>query len=93
MGSINLTPDHANPNRGEIGYYLGKEFQGNGYMSRAVSALSSYAFDILGYKELYAKVAKGNTASEKVLAGAGYNLSEEKDGIATYTKHSKSILE
>jgi len=72
VGSINLTPDADNPKRGEIGYYLGGEFQHNGYMEKATRTLTYYAFNKLNYEELYAKVTIGNETSAKVLKKSGY---------------------
>lgn len=72
VGSINLTPQARNRQRGEIGYYLGAEFQGKGYTTRAVETLTDYAFDQGGYEVLYGDVASRNIASERVLMMAGY---------------------
>ena len=44
VGSINLTPDKDNGQRCEIGYYLGPEYIGKGYMLNSVLTLSTYGF-------------------------------------------------
>lgn len=72
VGSINLQPDDDNPHKGEVGYYLGQEGAGHGYATEAVVTLSEYAFDTLGYEELYAEVVLANEPSAHVLARAGY---------------------
>lgn len=72
VGSINLTPLDSKPKKGEIGYYLGGEFTGKGYASRAVEALTNYGFNNLGYEEIFGMVANTNIPSLNVLKKAGY---------------------
>lgn len=67
LGNINLTPDEDNPQRGEVGYYMGSEYQGKGFSTEAVNMLCDFAFGELKYKELYAKVHSDNKASQRVL--------------------------
>jgi len=85
VGSINLTPDEDNPKKGEVGYYLGSEFTGNGYMTNALLTLSTYALNQLGLKELYAKVNPQNSASPKVLLRAGFTETGTMDGDRLFT--------
>ena len=75
VGTINLTPDESDPQKGEIGYYLGAQFQGHGYMSRAVEAITDYAFKNLGYTSLFGSVAPENTDSIRVLEKNAYTRS------------------
>ncbi len=86
VGSINLTPKTPRSYSAEIGYYLGFEFQHQGYMTRSVSTLTDFAFDWLGYSKLYAKVSKENVMSAKVLLRAGYMESGEREGKVIYSK-------
>jgi len=72
VGSINITPDKDDSSSAEIGYYLGEEFEGNGYMTEAVKTLSAYAFEKLGCKKVYGKVVEGNDSSVKVLKRCGF---------------------
>ena len=75
IGTINLTPDEDNPKRAVIGYYLGEQYQGKGYMNKAVKALVSWAFNEDSMKEIYGRVNKGNEEaerSENVLKRAGF---------------------
>jgi RimJ/RimL family protein N-acetyltransferase len=58
----------------EIGYWLGEEFWGRGIASRAVAALSDYAFASFGLCRLYAEVFEWNPASMRVLEKAGYQF-------------------
>ena len=76
VGSINVTPTVENREVGEIGYYIGREFEGQGYTTSAVDALTDYAFENLGYQELFGSVVDGNTGSVRVLQKAGFTERE-----------------
>lgn len=101
VGFIKLTPNYTDGQKGEVGYYLGGEFQHNGYMRKAVQALTDYAFNTLNYNELYGEVVKGNAASENVLTKLGYVQSDTEIGyygegkledITVYTKQKHKTL-
>ncbi|MCL4353554.1 GNAT family N-acetyltransferase [Patescibacteria group bacterium] len=79
VGSINITPETDNSRKAEIGYYLGSEFTGQGYMSNAALTLSSWAFLYDGVDEIYGVVHKDNAASAKVLMKAGYTETGKED--------------
>lgn len=51
----------------EIGYWLGKEFQGKGLATTACRALAQHAFGNLGLDSIQAKVAPGNARSDAVV--------------------------
>jgi RimJ/RimL family protein N-acetyltransferase len=86
VGSINVTPEQEYSQIGEIGYYLGVAHTGQGYTTTAVEALTRYAFDELGYEQLYGKVAEANTPSVKVLQRAGYEETKREDGEIYLTR-------
>ncbi len=69
----------------EIGYGIGEEYQGQGYMSEAVQALIKWAF---GHPECRAVTATGvkidNFASQKVLKHAGFSIIEERDALINF---------
>ncbi|MDD7804131.1 MAG: GNAT family protein [Endozoicomonas sp. (ex Botrylloides leachii)] len=58
----------------EIGYWLSEEHWGKGIMSKAVSAISQYAFEQHGMVRLFADVVEYNKGSRKLLAKCGYQL-------------------
>jgi len=65
--------DHKN-GHAEIGYFLGKEFWGRGYMSEAVKLALEYCFKWLNLRKVYAHVYGFNIASQKVLEKNGFKL-------------------
>ena len=72
VGSINLETLTNNPRVGEIGYYLGEQYQGNGYMVDAIMCLTAHAFLAMDIRLLFAYVYPENIPSQRVIAKAGY---------------------
>lgn len=85
VGSVNLTPDDDDKTKGEIGYYLGSEFTGKGYMIKAVTTLTEFAIKNLGYKEIYGKVHEDNIGSQKVLLKSGFVENDSADEDLVFT--------
>lgn len=71
----------------EIGYWLGEEYWGRGIATRALAALTRFAFAAYELERLYALPFASNTASCRVLEKVGYQLegrlrrSAIKDGV------------
>ncbi len=57
--------------RGEFGYWLSKAYRGQGLMTRAVRAMTTYGFDTLGLLRMEATAFIHNPASQRVLERAG----------------------
>jgi len=66
---FHLDPENK---RGEIGYALGREHWGQGYMSEALHTLLDYAFRDLDLHRLEADVDPRNTASIQSLESLGF---------------------
>ena len=75
IGSIGLTlQEDVHRRSGEIGYWLAEPFWGRGITTRAVRALTEYAFANFDLVRLYANVFEWNPASGRVLEKAGFTL-------------------
>ena len=72
IGSITLFNLDFNHRRAEIGYALGREFWGQGYMNEALMALLKYAFEDLNLHRIEADVDPRNTASIKTIERLGF---------------------
>ena len=59
-------------NRAEVGYWVSKDFQGQGIASEMLIAVASYGFEELQLDEIYATTAKDNPASDAVLMKNGF---------------------
>ena len=60
--------------RAEVGYVLGREHWGGGYMLEAMKALVDFAFDEVGLRRLEAEIDPRNLASAKLLERLGFQL-------------------
>ena len=69
-GTVNLLPK-ADGNA-ELGYWIGKEFCGQGLATIATTTLTRYAHKELGHKFVTAHVHKDNLASLRVLEKSGF---------------------
>lgn len=78
-GSINLTRFEGSASF-EVGYYLGKEYQGKGYMTKAVKKIVEYAFTEKKACQVFAKVHPKNAESMAVLERAGFS---QKEGVTS----------
>ena len=63
----------------ELGYWLGRDFWGQGFGREAVAATVAFGVDILKLKSIQAVVYSENTASVAVLRGLGF----EDQGLET----------
>ena len=75
IGSIGLMPGKdVHRFTAELGYWLAEPFWGNGIMTKAVRALSEYAFEVLGLHHIFAEPYTTNAASARVLEKSGFTL-------------------
>lgn len=58
--------------RGEIGYDLGREYWGHGYMSEALRMLLAYGYETMGLNRIEALVNPRNEASRRLLKAFGF---------------------
>jgi ribosomal-protein-serine acetyltransferase len=56
-----------------IGYWLGKEFQGNGLMTKACAAVISYCFEELDLHRIEIRAAAGNEKSQAIPEKLGFH--------------------
>jgi ribosomal-protein-alanine N-acetyltransferase len=72
--SVRLSPNLA---VGELGYWLGRDFWGNGYMKEALRLAVGFAFGELQLHRIFAHVFSENIRSCKLLEGLGFR----KEGV------------
>lgn len=63
---------------GEIGYWLGQTYWGQGYGTEAVIGLTGYCFSERSLPQLWAAVRPGNDGSCRVLEKAGFERAGTK---------------
>jgi RimJ/RimL family protein N-acetyltransferase len=72
LGSVTLFNLDFTHRRAEIGYALGREHWGQGYMSEALRTVLQFAFGSLDFHRLEADVDPRNAASIKTLERLGF---------------------
>lgn len=85
IGVIDFVTIEEVNRRGEIGYWLGSEFVGHGYMLEAVKLLEAEIF-AQGFNSIKIGNDTRNTRSANVAKRAGYHL----DGVLRQNRWSKS---
>lgn len=67
----------------EIGFHIIKEYCNKGYASEAAKACMEYAFDVLGFEQIYSYSTIDNLPSQKVAAKIGMKQHKvfEKNGV------------
>ena len=61
----------------EIGYWVGRDYWGQGFCTEAVSAVIDYGFETLGLHRIFAQHIARNSASARVLEKTGFS----KEGV------------
>lgn len=59
---------------GEMGYWIGESYWGNGIGTKEVELITNYAFDRLDLTRVYASIFEYNVASMRVLEKNGFQL-------------------
>lgn len=72
----------------EVGYLLGREYWGQGYMQEALRLWIAFAFNRLGLRRLEAEIDARNDASARVLERCGF----EREGFARQRWADKNEL-
>ena len=65
--------------QGELAYWIGEEFWGNGYATEAAQAIVDFAFRKKNYHKVFARYFGSNPASGKVMEKIGM----KKEGLLT----------
>jgi len=69
-GAIGLSNNKAHKN-GEIAYWVGEEYWGNGYATEALKAIIEFAFLVKGYHKVWGRFFATNPSSGKVMQKVG----------------------
>jgi RimJ/RimL family protein N-acetyltransferase len=72
IGTVTLFNVNLENQRAELGYALGREHWGQGFMNEALQSLLEYAFEILQLRRLEADVDPRNDSSIRTLERLGF---------------------
>ena len=92
VGGVGITPQKdIGRNNAELGYWLGKDYWGQGIMTNVIKDIVGLAFDKFTINRIYAKPFELNIASQRVLEKAGFVL--EAKFIKTVIKNGELLDE
>lgn len=74
MGCIGIDGESALQDGTALGYWLGRDYRGNGYVSAAGRLILAYAFEVYGLKVLPAAVGADNPESMAVVNRLGFDF-------------------
>jgi ribosomal-protein-serine acetyltransferase len=63
--------------KGEFGFYIDKDYEGKGIITKAVSVLTTYAFNEMHFQKLFMRISESNISSRRVAEKNNF----EKEGI------------
>ncbi len=78
VGSVDFVDMSMRHKTAEIGYWLSRDMNGRGIMTRAVRELEKFAFDVLGINRVVIGADVGNIPSQRVAERCGY----VREGVA-----------
>lgn len=81
IGSINIVGFSEQDEWCELGYCLGYDYWGNGYMTEAVRAVRNYLFSEIGFHRIVIRNATENPASGRVAEKCGFKMEGVQHGV------------
>jgi ribosomal-protein-serine acetyltransferase len=67
-----------------LGYWIGEEFQGNGYMTEAIRSLINFACNRYEVTELWAGIKHSNSSSIALVTRLGFELKREQESHLSF---------
>lgn len=94
VGGSGLHPRDWNVPSFEIGYWCRTKFQGQGYISEAVQAITRFGFEVAQAKRLFIRCDSDNTRSRRVAQRCGFQFEGElrNDGASADGKSVRNTL-
>ena len=76
IGGIGLS--EFNNKSCQVGYWLGRQYWGNGFATEALKSILDFGFEQLNLEEIYAAYKIDNDGSKRVLAKCGFEYFRKK---------------
>ncbi|MGG1290461.1 GNAT family N-acetyltransferase [Bacillus smithii] len=70
IGTMTLRVDKQH-HKGELAYWVGKDYRGNGYATEAAKRMVTFGFEVLRLNRIWAMAMSKNPASVKVMKNVG----------------------
>jgi len=84
IGDVGFTL--SEPLQGGCGWFIRKDFQGQGYATEAVTQMIRYAFNSISLEVLTASCRRENAASARIMGKCGFILEKESETRSWYTQ-------
>jgi len=81
IGCIDLMFNKKKDDECELGYWLGREYWGQGIMPEACRELIRHAFEDLNVSKVWCAYYEGNEQSKRVQEKLGFVLQEKKENV------------
>lgn len=93
VGTIGIKDiDYVNK-KANIGYWIGKQYQGKGIATECIKLVVNYAFDVFKLKEIPAYVFPENNSSIRVLEKNGFlKTNEVNENHSLSNQYRKSLI-
>lgn len=92
VGTIGIKDiDYINK-KANIGYWIGKQYQGKGIATECVKLVVNYAFDVLELEEISAYVFPDNNSSIRVLEKNGFEKTKKVNEYHPISKNYRNSL-
>lgn len=76
----------------EIGYGIGSEYWGHGYVTEAAQRFLEYLFEEKGFTTVYASFFTGNEASKRVMEKCGMTYERYSENELEYLGQSRDLI-
>ncbi|KXT76491.1 Ribosomal-protein-S5p-alanine acetyltransferase [Streptococcus sp. DD10] len=93
IGAIRFEKIDEVKREAEIGYFLLKDFWGQGLMTESLKELVSLSFTVFNFKKLKIIVHLENLASRRVAEKCGFSLVRQYKGSDRYSRKMRDYLE
>jgi ribosomal-protein-serine acetyltransferase len=74
IGYVDIKNIDWNIPKAELGYFIDKDYEGKGIITKAVSVVVNYCFDELKFNKLFLRTHKDNVGSKKVAEKNGFEV-------------------
>ena len=84
IGRAGFSPYAEENEDASLGYVIHRDYRQKGYALEVCGAIKEHAAELLGFTRIGAVTHADNRASRKLLAGIGFDLDKEEEGLCHY---------
>jgi [ribosomal protein S5]-alanine N-acetyltransferase len=93
IGTIGFVDIDEKNSKGEIGFWMGRDYWNKGYMTEAVELMTDFCLKVLKFHRIYAFFHELNKGVEKILEKVGYKREGElKEALKTNERYYNDLI-